>query len=149
MAYADRPRGTDNVLRGETPQARVEMNLTPLIDVLLVLIVIFMTAVTLTEKSIDVTLPGRTQPPGQAPKDSQIVLEYTSDRRLSVNHQEVALDGLEARLRTIYGTRRDKTLYVWGAASLRYRSIVEVLDAAKGAGVDRVGIITEGMRKSR
>jgi biopolymer transport protein ExbD len=110
--------------------------------------VIFLTAVTLTQKAIDTTLPSRTQPPGRPATGEQIVVEYTADGRLSVNHQEVALDGLEARLRTIYAERRDKTLYVSGAASLRYQSIIEVLDAAKGAGVDRVGIITEGMRKA-
>ena len=72
-------------------------------------------------------------------------MEYTADRRLSINHEEVALTGLEARLRSIYAERHDKTLYVAGAASLRYQSIVDVLDAAKGAGVERVGIITDGM----
>jgi biopolymer transport protein TolR len=77
--------------------------------------------------------------------DAQIVVEYTADRRLSINHQDVALVGLQARLQDIYGSRRDKTLYVMGAASLPYQAVVGVLDAAKGAGVDRVGIITTGM----
>jgi biopolymer transport protein ExbD len=147
MSVADRQRVTNKVVRGEMPRARAEMNLTPLIDVLLVLIVIFLAAVTITQKAIDTTLPTRTQPPGEPATGEPILVEYTADRRLSINHQEVALDGLEARLRTIYAERRDKTLYVSGAASLRYQSIVDVLDAAKGAGVDRVGIITERMRK--
>jgi len=60
----------------------------------------------------------------------------------------VALVGLRTRPQDIFGTRRDKTLSVMGAASLPYQAIVDVLDAAKGAGVDRVGIITEGMRKA-
>jgi biopolymer transport protein ExbD len=76
---------------------------------------------------------------------SQIVVEYTADLRLSINHEEVALNGLEARLRSLYAVRHDKTLYVSGAASLHYQSIVDVLDAAKGAGVERLGIITAGM----
>ena len=62
--------------------------------------------------------------------------------------EDVALAGLESRLRTIFSDRRDKTLYINGAAGLRYKAIVEVIDAAKGAGVDRVGIVTEGMRKA-
>ncbi len=80
--------------------------------------------------------------------DSQIVLEYAADGRLSINHQDVTAVDLQTRLREIYSTRSSKTMYLLGAASLRYQRIVDVLDAAKGAGVDRVGIITEGMRKA-
>jgi biopolymer transport protein TolR len=58
------------------------------------------------------------------------------------------LTQLESRLRTIYADRPDKTMYVIGAGRLRYKQIVEVIDAAKGAGVEKVGIVTEQMRKS-
>ena len=64
----------------------------------------------------------------------------------AINKQDVAIQELEGRLRTIYGDRRDKTMYIAGAGSLRYKNIIEVIDAAKGAGVDRVGIVTERMR---
>ena len=60
----------------------------------------------------------------------------------------MTLGDLEARLRTIYASRRDKTIFIAGAPTLRYKAIIGVLDAAKGAGVDRVGIITEGMRRA-
>jgi len=79
---------------------------------------------------------------------AQIMLEYTADRRLTVNHQDIALPDLERRLREIYAPRNDKTIFIAGAASLPYGAIVEVMDAAKGAGVQRLGIITEGMRRS-
>ena len=75
------------------------------------------------------------------------MLEYTADRRISVNKQDVTVQDLEERLRTIFEQRKDKTMFINGAANLRYGDIVEVIDAAKGAGVEKVGIVTEGMRR--
>ena len=76
------------------------------------------------------------------------MLDYTADRRISINKQDVTIAELETRLRNIFEQRKDKTMFIAGAGTLRYRDIIDVIDAAKGAGVEKVGIVTAGMRKA-
>jgi biopolymer transport protein ExbD len=148
MAHAHKHFGAERVVKGEVPHASAEMNVTPLIDVLLVLLIIFMAALPLTQVGMDVNLPLETKSPAQQDvNNQQIVFEYNADHSMAINKQPVTLQELDSRLREVFETRKEKTMFIVGDPSLRYGEVIVVIDAAKGAGVEKVGIVTEGMRR--
>jgi biopolymer transport protein ExbD len=147
MSYAN-PRHAP-VRTARRLSATADMNITPMIDVLLVLLVIFMAALPLSQTGLDATVPAETQPKASVFTSDQIVVEYSAARRLSINSQDVSLGQLRERLRSVFADRRDKTLYIMGDGVLRYGEVVAVIDAAKGAGVDTVGVVTPAMRGLR
>jgi biopolymer transport protein TolR len=147
MAHAHHHLGADKVVKGETPHASSDMNVTPLIDVLLVVLIIFMAALPLTQKGVDINLPLETKTPPLVQDNTQVMLEYTNDRHMTINHQPVNMQELESKLRDIFETRKEKTMFIAADGGVRYGEIIQIIDAAKGAGIEKVGIVTEEMRR--
>ncbi len=118
-----------------------DINVTPMIDVLLVLLIIFMIVVPMSRKVIDIQLPDPT--PQQAPPgavSTQIVLEVAPGGQYSINREVVTKDKLLSRLKEIYDPRPDKVIFVKGANDVTYQDVVWAMDQARGAGVKVIGV---------
>jgi len=113
-----------------------EINVTPMIDVLLVLLIIFMMVIPMSRKAIDLQLPDPTPDnTPQGPPPSQIVLEVLPGNVFKINSQPVAKADLGKRLKEIYDPRPDKIIFVKGDPAVKYSDVISAMDVARGAGV--------------
>jgi biopolymer transport protein TolR len=116
-----------------------EINVTPLIDVLLVLLIIFMITQPLSRKAFDVQVPPEEQPKSKQQPSAQIVLELTADGGYTINKQPYAAGQLDQAFHQIYDTRPAKLLFIKAASNRKYLDVMQAMDIAHGAGVQVIG----------
>ncbi|MBN1664972.1 MAG: protein TolR [Deltaproteobacteria bacterium] len=141
MRYARRRQKTDNRLMAE-------INVTPLVDVMLVLLIIFMVTAPMLQMGIDVNLP-RVKSKSIDVAEEKIVLTISSNREIFINKYKTSIEETSAKLQSIFSGRIDREIFMRADKNVPYGFVVEVMSEVRKAGVDRLGMITEPPEESR
>ena len=127
--------------RGKSKMVLSEINITPLVDVMLVLLIIFMVTAPLMQQGIEVNLP-KTANTGVDMTEHPFVLVIKPNKRIYAGHVEIPLNLLRVRLRAIFATRRNKQLYIQADRSVDYGTVAEAMGEIRAAGIYNIGLVT-------
>ena len=133
-----------------------DINMTPMIDVLLVLLIIFMVITPLTPKGLEALVP-QPPPPNQPPpppdEDRTVVIQVIKDGngspRYKINQDDINLGAMQQRLVDIFKTRAERVAFVKGDPDIEFEAVAKAIDMAKGAGLDKVGLMTKGVESGK
>ena len=131
--------------RRQIGRSLAEINIIPLVDVVLVLLLIFMLTAPMMYRGIDVNLPKAASKPTVV--EERMVLTATKDKRLYLNDLQLSNDTVESTLRRAFIGRTDKTLYLKADAELPYGAVIETMDRVRRAGIEKLGMVTEPARE--
>jgi len=126
----------------EGDELKSDINVTPLVDVMLVLLVIFMVVTPLLKLQVPVELP-LAEHSREAQETSQVTLIAAVDGTLFLNEQPIAAEALDGALHDLYAARPDKTIFLEADRSLPYSRVVDLMDVCRAAGVERIGVVTK------
>ncbi len=122
---------------------RADINVTPFIDILLVLLVIFMTISPNERTGLNAAIPQAPPPGPEQPQENVVVLSMDRNGVIRINQDEVDPSNLIERLQNIFKTLNDRTIFLQADDELLFNDVAQLIDAAKGAGVNRIGLMTE------
>jgi biopolymer transport protein TolR len=123
---------------------RCDINMTPMIDILLVLLIIFMVITPLTPHGLEALAPEPPDKKNQPPPDQDrtVVIVIDKDKSMHINNEDTDIDKLGPRLEQIFKTRAERVVFVKGDPDLEYQTVARAIDVAKGAQIDKVGLMT-------
>jgi biopolymer transport protein TolR len=123
---------------------RCDINMTPMIDILLVLLIIFMVITPLTPHGLEALAPEPPDKKNQPPPDQDrtVVIQIDKDKKLKINQEDSDFDQLGPRLEQIFKTRAERVVFVKGDPDLEFQTVARAIDIAKGAQMDKVGLMT-------
>ncbi|MBW1895737.1 MAG: protein TolR [Deltaproteobacteria bacterium] len=124
-----------------------DINVTPMVDVMLVLLIIFMVTAPMMMQGVNVSLPQTTSKPLPADKE-HLIITVDRSQQIYINDYKVSLEGLQAKLKKIYEGRADKKVYLRADKNVPYGIVVRVMSEIKNAGVEKLGMVTDSLKES-